>query len=64
MNAKTMKILFLVIALIICLSVALYAAHSYSSQAKVTTPSVTADDSGLDIITPVKADKSVIRKIK
>ena len=64
MNAKMMKILFLVIALIICLSVALYAAHSYNSQAKVTTPSVTADDNGPTIITPVKADKSVIRKIK
>ena len=63
MKARISKILLLVVALIICLSVALYAAHSYSSQAKTTTPSVAADtDNELNVITPTKGDKSWIRK--
>lgn len=64
MKAKMIKILLLVVALIICLSVALYAAHSYSSQANTTTtPSVAADtDNELNVITPTKGDKSWIRK--
>ena len=65
MKAKMTKILLLVVALIICLSVALYAAHSYNSQAQVTTPTVTADD-GQTIITPEKVDMKTVdvRKIR
>jgi flagellar basal body-associated protein FliL len=67
MKAKTLKVLILVVALIVCLSVALYAASTYNSsnQAKVTTSAVTADDNdGPTIIKATKADRSQLRKAK
>jgi hypothetical protein len=46
MKAKGLKILILAVAIIICLSVALYAAYSYSQPKVTDSTSVTAVDKG------------------
>jgi hypothetical protein len=53
MKAKTTKILILALAIIVCLSVALYAANSFNSLSKNNLSSVTAADEPIPTATEV-----------
>ena len=61
MKTRTLRILFLALAIIVCLSVGLYAAHSFS-QAKSSAAVSVGDDPGFTVVDAQKADKSVLRK--
>lgn len=61
MKTRTLRILLLALAIIVCLSVGLYAAHSFS-QTKASAAVSMTDDPGFIVVDAQKADKSVLRK--
>jgi flagellar basal body-associated protein FliL len=62
MKTKTLKILLLSLVIIVCLSVGLYAAHSFS-QTKASSAKVnSANQQGFTVVDAQKADMSVLRK--
>ena len=64
MKSKALKITLLVVAIIICLSVGLYAAHSFVYGKSSDTASITAtDNAGPKVIYPIReTDKRLLRK--
>ena len=58
---KTFKILFLALVIIVCLSVGLYAAHSFS-QTKASQTMVKSPNQGFTMVDAQRADQHVLRK--
>ena len=65
MKTKALRIVLLALAVVICLSVGLYAAHSFS-QAKVSSSDVamSASDTGFVVTEAKRADQSTLRKAR
>ena len=61
MTTKTVKILLLALVVIVCLSVGLYAAHSYG-QTKASSAIVKSANPGFTMVDAQRADQSVLRK--
>ena len=66
MKTKVLRIALLAVAIIICLSVVLYAAHSFSQAKASKAATITAtDNAGPKIVYPTKeTDRGLLRKAK
>jgi len=61
MKTKTLRILLLALVIVVCLSVGLYAAHSFG-QAKASHSMVKSANPGFTMVDAQRADQSVLRK--